>query len=96
MNQMYSIIKYAYVSWFMFMFPYGFYRQWNSKLEAATDRIGHRLVSSLANGAIYISPFGLAKLFNQINRFDIEYNNLDKDKYKKAYEEAVGYSYRML
>lgn len=89
------ISKYPYATWLLTMFPYGFYRQWNSKLEAPTDRIGHRMAFSFANGVIYTSPFGVTKLFNQVNRFDIEYNKLDKEKYKKAYEESFGYNYRM-
>jgi hypothetical protein len=93
MNQ---LLQYPYVKWCMVMFPYGFYRQWNSKLEAPTDLLGHRVVFSLTNGIIYISPFGLFKLFNQFNRFDIEYNKLDKEQYKKAYEETIGYNHRML
>ena len=87
------LIQYPYAKWCAFMFPYGFYRQWNSKLEAPIDRIGHRFAFSLANGIIYTSPLGISKLFNQVNRFDIEYNKLDKEKYKKAYEELMGYNY---
>ena len=92
MNQ---LLQYPYIKWCIIMFPYGCYRQWNSKFEAPLDRIGHRLAFSLANGVIYTSPLGISKLFNQLNRFDIEYNKLDKEKYKKAYEEGFGYNHRM-
>ena len=70
-----------YLLWYGVMFPYGFYRQWNSKIPEGFDLYGHRLAASTFNGFVYMSPFGVLKIFNFINRFDIDYNNRDKTKY---------------
>ena len=72
------------------MFPYGFYRQWNSKMPTSLDLYGHRIVASLANGITYISPFGIFKLFNLVNRMDIYFNKYDMLKYPNSYEELMG------
>jgi hypothetical protein len=79
-----------YLIWCGVMFPYGFYRQWKSQMISPYDLHGHRCVSSIFNGFIYISPFGVFKLFNLINRIDIYYNKRDKEKYPKPYEELIG------
>ena len=38
-----TLIQYPYAKWCMIMFPYGAYRQWNTKLEAPHDLLGHRI-----------------------------------------------------
>jgi hypothetical protein len=96
MNTAKSLFQHPYAKWCMFMFPYGVYRQWNAYLEPPIDLLGHRTALSLLNGMVYISPIGVVKLFNQIDRFDIEYHKLDKKKYEKVYEEINGYNIRAL
>ncbi len=75
------------------MFPYGFYRQWNSNMPEGFDLYGHRICASTCNGIVYISPFSIFKLFNLMNRIDIHYNKRDKLKYPKSYEELFGINY---
>ena len=75
------------------MFPYGFYRQWTSKMPEGFDLYGHRICASTCNGIVYISPFSIFKLFNLMNRIDINYHNLDKLKYSSSYEELLGINY---
>lgn len=85
-----------YLIWCGVMFPYGFYRQWKSQMKSPYDLIGHRCASSIANGFIYISPFGVTRLFNLINRTDIYYNKRDKENYHQSYEEFIGINYNIL
>ena len=78
------------------MFPYGFYRQQNTKMPEGLDLYGHRLCISTCNGIIYMSPFGIIKIFNQMNRIDIKHNKRDKLKYPNTYEELLGTNYDIL
>jgi hypothetical protein len=83
----------SFLIWSGVMFPYGFYRQWNSKMPTSLDLYGHRTLASLGNGITYISPFGICKLFNLVNRIDIYINKHDVLKYSNSYEELVGRNY---
>jgi hypothetical protein len=65
-------------------------------MQEGFDLYGHRVASSTFNSFIYISPYGLCKLFNLINRIDISYNKKDKLKYKNSYEELIGINYETL
>ena len=78
------------------MSTYGFYRQWNSKLPVGLDLYGHRVCVSAVNSIVYLSPFGLFKLFNLVNRIDIRYYNRDPLKYPNSYEELLGTNYDTL
>lgn len=84
-----------YKLWCGIMFPYGFYRQWNAKQIDSLDLYSHRVLFSLGNGVTYVSPFGLCKIFNLVNRIDIMYNKHDMTKYKKSYEELNGYNHNV-
>jgi hypothetical protein len=88
-----TLIQYPYAKWCMFMFPYGVYRQWKCEIREPFDLYGHRMIAASMNGFYYISPFGLTKIFDLGNRLDVKYRNLDKEKYKRSYEELLGYNY---
>jgi hypothetical protein len=93
MTTLNTLLKYPYAKWCMVMFPYGTYRQWTSVNREPYDLTGHRILSSSVNGIYYASPWGVIKLFDLFNRLDVKYRNLDKEKYKKSYEELIGYNY---
>ena len=84
------------VLWQISMFPYGIYRQWNCEHKPPFNLFGHRVLGSLGNGIVYVSPFGICKLFDLVNRLDIEYNKRDKTQYISPYFELFGKNYNTI
>ena len=78
------------------IFSYGMYRQWHCKENPPFNLIGHRVLFSVGNGFLYISPFGIFKLFNLVNRLDIAYNKRDKTQYTSPYVEMFGENYNTI
>jgi hypothetical protein len=85
-----------YLIWCGVMFSYGFYRQWKTEMREPFNLYGYRFIGSIANGFVYMSPLGISNIFNLINRIDIYYNKLNKEKYPAVYEELLGSNYNTL
>ena len=82
-----------YWKWCSVMFPYGLYRGWNCEKSDMNTLITQRVVWSVLNGVTYTTPVGIYQLFMQLNRLDISYHKLDKNKYSYCYEEFYGINY---
>jgi hypothetical protein len=83
------------ILWFSAMGPYGIYREWNVDRKPPFDLYGHRIAASVANGIIYVSPLGIFKLFNLLNRIDVWYHQRDPKHYPNCYHECMGYNYHL-
>jgi hypothetical protein len=82
-----------YWKWCSVMFPYGLYRGWNCEENHITRLKAQRVFWSVLNGVTYTTPLGIYHLFMQVNRFDIEYHQLDKNQYSYCYQESFGINY---
>ena len=75
------------------MTAYGFnrgYRCEEFKNSLYTDKI----FAGIINSTMYTAPgINLFPLYNLINRIEIDYRNLDKDKHSDNYRELVGKCY---
>jgi hypothetical protein len=83
-------------TWMIVMAPYGAYRQWNTGIDPPNNLLGHRSILAICNSIMYVSPFGITKVFSLINRADIYYNKRDKTMYKSSYEELLGINYNTI
>jgi len=83
------------ILWFSTMGPYGIYRQWNVNMNPPFDLYGHRIAASVANGLLYVSPFGIFKLFNLVNRLDIWYYQRNPKEYPNSHQELLYYNYNL-
>lgn len=79
---------------------YGFTRGLRSKYDTSPRKVllSERLLGSLANSVIYFAPFwNLSYLYRLFNRIEIRLRGLNKEDYKKNYEEPFsGYCFHTL
>ena len=87
----------ATIVWCSVMFPYGFQRQWNVRLEKPHDLMSDRIFNSTATGIFYVlPPIGMVNMVSLLNRIEIKYTNKNKKDYESAYREMFGVNYNTL
>ena len=91
-----TIKTHPYLMWCSFMFPYGFYRQYKLDYKAPYDLFTYKLIFSTINGLTYVSPLGIVKLVNLLERCQISFENKNKETYKSSYQELIFYNFNTL
>jgi hypothetical protein len=67
---------------------YGFSRGWRCQ---DNDLYGNKTFLGILNGICYMAPvYNVFPMMRTINRLQIDYQNLDKTKYKEQYTEICG------
>ena len=80
------------------MFTFGFIRQYrcipddNKKKELFIDKC----FGCAMNGIIYVSPFGIIKLYDLARRSEIYTTNENPKDHKNAYYEYIKYNYNTI
>ena len=69
------------------MFLFGFLRCLRGEYKSPHDLIVTRLMLSTLNGIYYVTPAGIIKFMELLDRIHIYMSNRDPDKYKWVYEE---------
>lgn len=76
------------------MFPYGFARQFNSKVDCSGNSksdplITEKCVQSVLNGIIYISPIGIIQMFKLLSRVEIKLTGKEPKDHPEYYYELT-------
>jgi len=76
------------------MFPYGFARQFNSKADCSGNSksdplITEKIVQSVLNGIIYISPIGTIQIFKLLSRLEIKLTGKEPKDHPEYYYELT-------
>lgn len=75
--------------WVFPMFSYGFVRTANADYPAGLELLGYRTVWSLLQGCLYVTPMGMFRLLDTVNRAEVQWKGLDRTKYPSIYTDGI-------